>query len=117
MQIQEAINTLRDGIQTILNCDVPYEQMDAALKLVEEKLTTTNSDYAAAGHDVAEYAAWHTIKKYIKENQKPTTNKAMVLCEAHDPVDAGCCCVKDWLCGTKPCYIAQDNSAIRCKKG
>jgi len=42
VRLQEAISTLRQGIDTILNCDVPYEQMDAALKLVEEKFTSTN---------------------------------------------------------------------------
>jgi len=43
VRLQDAISTLRYGINTILNCDVPYDQMDAALKLVEEKFTSTNS--------------------------------------------------------------------------
>jgi len=41
MELKEAISTLRRGIDTILNCDVPSEQMYAALKIVEEKSAPT----------------------------------------------------------------------------
>lgn len=51
MQLQDAISTLRDGIDTILNCNVPYEQMDAALKLVEEKLTPNSQELVEAASE------------------------------------------------------------------
>jgi hypothetical protein len=37
-------------IDTILNSDIPYEQMDAALKLVAEKFTSTNKQSTPCSH-------------------------------------------------------------------
>jgi len=33
-------------------------------------------------------------------------------CQAHDPINAGCCCVKGWLCGEKPCMITRDKGGM-----
>jgi len=45
-----AISILRQGIGTILTCDVPYDQLDAALKLVETQATSTyNSRFIKCG--------------------------------------------------------------------
>ncbi|MFC1476756.1 hypothetical protein ACFL5S_02210 [Fibrobacterota bacterium] len=42
MQLKDAIQTLRHGIDTILNCDVSYEDMDAALIFIESKFSSPN---------------------------------------------------------------------------
>jgi hypothetical protein len=41
------------------------------------------------------------------ERQNTSDNSAMVPCRAHDIVDAGCCCVEGWMCGSKPCTVAR----------
>lgn len=66
MRLQEAISTLRQGIDTILNCDVPYEQLDNALKLVEF-LPITLSD---------------NVCEYCQNNQ--IGNDACVECNCFD---------------------------------
>lgn len=64
--------------------------------------------------------SWLTLEEAIDQRDKldaairsagqanpPADNSAMVPCRAHDPVDAGCCCVEGWVCGVKPCMVAR----------
>jgi len=45
VRLQDAITELRNGIDSIERMSmVSYKRLDAALKLVEEKFTSTNSD-------------------------------------------------------------------------
>ena len=82
MQLQEAISTLRQGIDTILNCDVPYEQMDTALKLVEENAQLTQLAISQNFKNWVQQSASlsiqiEAVKDFVKyvEIQQPTEQR------------------------------------------